>query len=155
MAMTDEDLRQQTVDIVKRYIDAINAWDFDTKRTMLHPDMVFEMPFAPPGFDNQIRGAENYLAFAKQAMDIVGDENLHDLRVETFASDPGEAVCFYKSDMTIQTTGLPYRNDYIGRFTVRDGKITRFAEYYDGVRLLVSLGGSVNQATLDAAEAGG
>jgi len=153
--MTDEDLRQQTVDIVTRYIDAINAWDFDTKRTMLHPDMVFEMPFAPPGFDNQIRGAENYLAFAKQAMDIVGDENLHDLRVETFASDPGGAVCFYKSDMMIQTTGLPYRNDYIGRFTVRDGKITRFAEYYDGVRLLVSLGGSVNQATLDSPEAGG
>jgi uncharacterized protein len=153
--MTDADLRQQTVDIVTRYIDAINAWDFATKRAMLHPDMVFEMPFAPPGFDNRIQGAESYLAFAKQAMAIVGDENLHDLRVETFASDPGEAVCFYKSDMTIQTTGLPYRNDYIGRFTVRDGKITRFAEYFDGVRLLVSLGGSVHQATLEGSTVDG
>jgi ketosteroid isomerase-like protein len=153
--MSDDELRDETVAIVSRYIDAINAWDFDTKRTMLHPDMVFEMPFAPPGFDNRIEGAENYLAFAKQAMDIVGDENLHDLRVETFASDPGEALCFYKSDMMIQTTGLPYRNDYIARFTVRDGRITYFAEYYDGVRLLISLGGSVNQATLEGSAAEG
>lgn len=146
--MSDEQLREQTVDIVRRYIDAINAWDFDTKRTMLHPDMVFELPYAPPGFESRIEGAENYLAFAKQAMAVVGDENLHDLHVETFGSDPGEAVCFYKSDMTIQTNGASYKNDYVGRFTVRNGKITRFAEYCDPIRLLVALGGSVTTATL-------
>jgi hypothetical protein len=51
--------------------------------------------------------------------------------------------------MTIQTNGAAYKNDYIGRFTVRDGKIVRFAEYYDPVRLVIALGGSVNQATLE------
>lgn len=151
--MSDEEDREATVAIVTRYIAAINAWDFDTKRTMLDPEMVFELPYAPPGFLNRIEGAENYLAFAKQAMDVVGDENLHDLVVETFASDPGEAVCFYKSDMTIQTNGNRYRNNYIGRFTVRQGRITRFAEYCDPVPLLVALGGSVNAATLDSAQA--
>lgn len=146
--MNDEQLREQTVNLVRRYIDAINAWDFDAKRTMLHPDMVFELPYAPPGFETRIEGAENYLAFAKQAMDVVGDENLHDLRVETFGSDPCEAVCFYKSDMTMQTNGAPYKNDYVGLFTVRNGKITRFAEYCDPIRLIVALGGSVTSATL-------
>jgi len=141
--MTDRELRQQTVDIVTRYIDAINAWDFDTKRTLLAPDVVFEMPFAPPGFQRRFASAEAYLAFARKAKDIVGDENLHDLRVETFASDPGEAICFYKGDMTIQASGAPYKNQYLSRFTVRAGRITRFAEYYDPVPLLVALGGSV------------
>jgi ketosteroid isomerase-like protein len=152
--MTDQELRQANIAIVQRYIDAINAWDFDTKRSLLHPNMVFEMPFAPPGFENRFEGAESYLAFAKAAMDVVGDENLHDVRIETFASDPGEIVTFYKSNMVFKTTGAEYRNDYIGRWTVRDGKITYFAEYYDPIRLTVALGGSVHQATLESSASG-
>jgi uncharacterized protein len=148
-----DDLREGNMDLVRRYIDAINAWDFDAKRQMLDPDMVFEMPYAPPGFENRIEGAENYLAFAKAAMDVVGDENLHDLQLETFASDPGEVIVFYKSDMAFKTTGAEYRNDYVGRFTVRNGKITRFAEYYDPIRLVVALGGTVQAATLESAPA--
>jgi ketosteroid isomerase-like protein len=148
-----DDLREGNMDLVRRYIDAINAWDFDAKRHMLDPDMVFEMPYAPPGFENRIEGAENYLAFAKAAMDVVGDENLHDLQLETFASDPGEVIVFYKSDMAFKTTGAEYRNDYVGRFTVRNGKITRFAEYYDPIRLVVALGGTVQAATLESAPA--
>jgi ketosteroid isomerase-like protein len=109
--------------------------------------MVFEMPFAPPGFDNRIEGAENYLAFAKAAMDVVGDENLHDLRLETYHSDPGEIVAEYRSDMVIKPDGVPYRNEYVSRFTVRDGRITRFAEYYDPIRLVEALGGSVQTAS--------
>jgi uncharacterized protein len=153
MAVSDDQLRQANMDLVRRYIDAINAWDFEAKREMLHPDMVFEMPFAPPGFDNRIDGAENYLAFAKQAMDVVGDENLHDLRIDTLASNPGEVITFYKSDMVFKTTGAEYRNDYVGLWTVRDGKITRFAEIYDPIRLVVALGGTVHQATLEGAAA--
>jgi ketosteroid isomerase-like protein len=151
--MGEVQLREGNVDLVRRYIDAINGWDFDAKRQMLDPDMVFEMPYAPPGFDNRIEGAENYLAFAKAAMDVVGDENLHDLQLETFASDPGEVIVFYKSDMVFKTTGAEYRNDYIGRFTVRDGRITRFAEYYDPIRLVVALGGTVEAATLEPSAA--
>ena len=142
--MSDPGLRQLTVDIVRRYIEAINAWDFDTKQTLLAPDVVFEMPFAPDGFQRRFEGADEYLAFARQAMDIVGAENLHDVHVETFASDPGEAICFYKGDMTIQASGAPYKNQYVSRFTVREGKITRFAEYYDPIPLIVALGGSVS-----------
>jgi ketosteroid isomerase-like protein len=145
--MSDDTLRQQTVDIVRRYIAAINAWDFDTKRTLLAPDVVFEMPFAPEGFQRRFESADVYLAFARQAMEIVGDENLHDVHVETLASDPGEAVCFYKGDMTIQASGAPYKNQYISRFTVRHGKITHFAEYYDPIPLIVALGGSVSLET--------
>jgi len=147
--MTEEQLRESNMDLVRRYIEAINAWDFDAKRSMLHPDMVFEMPFAPPGFDSRFEGAEAYLAFAEAAMEVVGDENLHDVRVETFASDPGEMVAFYKSRMVFKASGAEYRNDYISRWTIREGKITYFAEYYDPIRLVVALGGSVQQATLE------
>jgi ketosteroid isomerase-like protein len=153
-ALTDDQLRERTAAIVRRYIDAINERDFDARSRLLDPNVVFEAPFAPPGFRQRIAGAENYLAFAGQAMEVVGSENLHDILIETLASDTGEAVVFFKSNMTIQKTGAPYRNDYICRFTVRNGLITRFVQYYDPIRLVVALGGSVTPASLEASAAG-
>ena len=40
---------------------------------------------------------------------------------------------------------------YVSRFTVRDGKITRFAEHYDPIRLVVALGGTVQGARVASA----
>ena len=136
-------LRGTNLAIVGRYIDAINRWDFDTKRELLAIDAVFEMPFAPDGFERKIVGRDNIIAFVQTVPSIIDAENLHDIRIETYSSDPGEIVAEYKSDMVIKTTGAPYRNEYVSRFTVRDGKIKRFAEYYDPIRLVIALGGSV------------
>jgi uncharacterized protein len=147
--MNDAQLREQNMAIVNRYIDAINRWDFDTMRELLAEDAVFEMPFAPVGFERKFVGRDEILAFVETVPGLIDAENLHDVRLETYASDPGEVVAEYKSDMVIKTTGLEYRNDYVSRFTVRDGHVTRFAEHYDPIRLVVALGGSVDmQATV-------
>ena len=151
--MDDDKLRQANMDLVRRYIDAINAWDFDAKRTMLDPDMVFEMPYAPEGFERRIAGRDSIIAFVETIPAIIDAENLHDLRVETFHSDPGEIVAEYRSDMVIKPTNAPYRNEYVSRFTVRDGQITRFAEHYDPLRLVVALGGSIRRGAIETAPA--
>ena len=52
-------------------------------------------------------------------------------------------IAEFNSDMVMKPTGAAYRNEYVARFTVRDGRITRFAEYYDPIRLVIALGGSV------------
>lgn len=44
----------------------------------------------------------------------------------------------------MRATGLPYCNEYIARFRIRDGKITSFAEYLDPTRFVVAIGGTVN-----------
>ena len=144
--MSNTELREANVAIVRRYIDAINAWDFDTKRVLLAEDAVFEMPYAPEGFDRRIVGRDEIIAFVETIPAIIDAENLHDVRLETLSSDPGEIVAEYKSDMVIKPHGVPYRNEYVSRFTVRDGRIARFAEYYDPIRLVIALGGSVSSA---------
>jgi len=151
--MTDDELRKRNMAIVQEYIDAINVWDFDKKRRLLADDAVFEMPFSPPGFDRRIEGKENILAFVETVPDIIDAENLHDVEMHTFHDDPGEIVATYKSDMEIKPKMTPYKNDYITRWTVRDGKVTRFAEYYDPIRLVEALGGKVEQATIADATA--
>jgi ketosteroid isomerase-like protein len=141
--MTDTELREANMAVVRRYIDAINAWDFDTKRALLAEDAVFEMPFAPQGFQRRFVGRENIIAFVQTIPAIIDAENLHDVRLETYNSDPGEIVAEYRSDMVIKPHGAEYRNEYVSRFTVRDGRIARFAEYYDPIRLVIALGGTV------------
>ena len=147
--MNDTDLRASNLAVVRRYIDAINAWDFDTKRALLAEDAVFEMPYAPEGFERRIVGRDNIIAFVETIPAIIDAENLHDVQLETYNSDPGEIVAEYRSDMVIKPHGAEYRNEYVSRFTVRDGQITRFAEYYDPIRLVVALGGSVQGAPLE------
>jgi ketosteroid isomerase-like protein len=128
--MNDTDLRASNLAVVRRYIDAINAWDFDTER--------------------RIVGRDNIIAFVETIPAMIDAENLHDVQLETYNSDPGEIVAEYKSDMVIKPHGVEYRNEYVSRFTVRDGQIARFAEYYDPIRLVVALGGSVQGAPLEA-----
>ena len=132
--MTDEELRAENLDIVRQYIDAINVWDFDAKRRLLAQDAVFEMPYAPEGFERKIVGRDAIIAFVETVPSIIDAENLHDVRLET--------------DMVIKPTNAEYRNVYVSRFTVRDGKITRFAEHYDPIRLVVALGGTVQGASI-------
>lgn len=141
--MTDTELRKANMAVVRRYIDAINAWDFDTKRALLAEDAVFEMPFAPEGFQRRFVGRDDIIAFVQTIPAIIDAENLHDVRLETYNSDPGEIIAEYRSDMVIKPHGAEYRNEYVSRFTVRDGRIARFAEYFDPIRLVIALGGTV------------
>jgi uncharacterized protein len=149
--MSDDDLRRKNMAIVQEYLDAINIWDFDKKRELLAEDAVFEMPFAPPGFDARLEGRDNILDFVRTVPSIIDAENLHDFHLDTLHSDPGEVVATYKSDMVIKPTNLPYKNRYITRWTVRDGKIKYFAEYYDPIPLVVALGGNVEPAAIESA----
>jgi len=136
--------------LARRYLDAINAWDFAAMRVMLAGDVVFEMPFAPSGFERRIDGIDKVMAFLVQVPGVVvdGSENLHDIVIDTLNGDPNEIVAQYKSAMKLIPTGLNYANDYVTRLTIRDGKIARFAEYYDPGRLVLALGGKVELAPL-------
>jgi len=154
MDMSDAQLREMNMASVRRYIDAINAWDFDTMRELLAEDAVFEMPYAPEGFERRITGRDAILAFVETVPAIIDAENLHDVRLATYHSDPGEIVAEYRSDMVIKPTNSEYRNEYVSRFTLRDGRVTRFAEYYDPIRLVTALGGSVRSGGIESAAAG-
>jgi ketosteroid isomerase-like protein len=137
--VTDEELRQQNMAVVQEYIDALNAWDFDALRGLLADDALFEMPYAPAGFDRRIEGKENILAFVQTIPALIDAENLHDIEMHTFHGDPGAIVCTYKSAMEIKPKRTPYSNRYISRWTVRDGKVAYFAEYYDPIPLVEAL----------------
>lgn len=141
--ITDE-LRQMNAETVRRFIDAINdSWNIDLLRELISEDFLFVIPFAPEWFQVRYEGKEKALAFLDTVRELMDPENLHDLRINSFAEDPNQIVVQYKSATRMKKTNLPYCNDYIGRFTVRNGKITYFAEYLDPIRFVIATGGTV------------
>ncbi|WP_432180516.1 nuclear transport factor 2 family protein [Streptomyces sp. NBC_00063] len=145
--MEQDVLRQTNAAIAKRYLQAINDWDFDVKRELLAPDVVFEMRWAPEGFPRRIDGVEAVMKFLAPLPESIVTEGLYDIRVETLHTDPGQVVAFYKSDMTM-VQPVEYKNEYVTCFTIRDGKIVHFQEYYDPIPLVVAFGGSVTPPSL-------
>ena len=143
---TISDLARQNVALLRRHLDAINAWDFATMREVLHPDISLELPFVVDPFPKVTRGLDAVMAFMESVPDFAETENLHDFRIHAFADDPNELVAEYQSDMKL-TSGREYTNTYVVRATVRDGKLVRFCEYFDAIRLLVAVGGSVTVST--------
>ncbi|MEO9330649.1 nuclear transport factor 2 family protein [Gordonia aurantiaca] len=145
--MSDE-IRRKNIELVRAYTDALNTWDIDKMAELSTDDVVFELPFRPPAFERETVGKAAYMEVLAQARDhmIDGSENLHDLELDTLAGNPNIVVATYKSAMKLRS-GVDYHNEYISRFTVRDGKIARFTEYYDSIILFRALGGALTDST--------
>ena len=138
-------LRQENCQLVRRFVDAINdSWNIDVMRNLVAEEFLFAIPFAPTWFRVRYEGREQALAFLDSVRNLMDPENLHDVRIDTYAADPCEVIAEYKSATHMKTTGLPYQNQYVARFSIRDGKITRFAEYLDPTRFVIAIGGTVN-----------
>ncbi|GAA1618876.1 hypothetical protein GCM10009789_85850 [Kribbella sancticallisti] len=99
-----------------------------------------------------VKGKEEILAYTKA---------LFDKFTPLIWRDPGWTVSargneiFFsgKGDMVVARTGKPYRNSYVTRFAIDDGKIVRMAEYADATmyaRLGVRPNGAEFRALLRA-----
>lgn len=134
---------ESNIAILQAYFDAINSWDFDAMLELLHEEISYELPYAPGPFPRVTKGLDDVMAFLRGVPDFAEEENLSDFEIHAFADDPNELVAEYRSDMKL-TSGRDYKNTYVVRATIRDGRILRFVEYFDAVPLVEALGGSVS-----------
>jgi ketosteroid isomerase-like protein len=134
------------VAVVREFLAAIDAWDFDGMRERLHPtDFKYTLPYRPDWVPAELEGRETYLDFARQWSEAIeGGENLHEISVHALEDDPDTVVAFYKNEMTIVASGYHYKNDLVCTFTLRDGLIARFDERLDAIPLVLATGGSVS-----------
>jgi uncharacterized protein len=139
-----EEVRLANVALVRRFIEAINdSWNIEVMRELMSDDFLFTIPFAPDWFQVRHEGKENALRFLNSVRDLMDPENLHDLRIDTCAGDASDVIAEYKSATRMKATNLPYRNEYIGRFRICEGKIAAFAEYLDPTRFVIAVGRAV------------
>jgi len=144
------DIRNNNIKLVQRFLDALNQWDLDTISAITTEDIALEVPFSPDGFERRTEGKAKYLELLKQAstMMVDGSENLHDIEIDTFGSNPNKLIAQYKSNMKL-FSGVRYSNEYVSLFVIDDGRIALFSEHLDSLRLFVALGGKIQAANPD------
>jgi ketosteroid isomerase-like protein len=125
--MTDNDsaTRDANKQTLRRAMDGISALDLDAVVAELHDDIQFELPYENAVPDSGIDGIRTLLGsmfvmFGKFTITLT---DVHDLL------DPNMLVARYRGDALGRHKPVAYRNDYIGVFAFRDGKITLWREF--------------------------
>ena len=128
--MTEAERRAANRELVQRVLATVSAGAFDQLPGYMADDLVFELPYGPDFMPNPIEGLEawnqmqllTFAMFSSFALELV---EVHD------CLDPDELVAEYRSEAVVARNGNEYRNEYIGVFRFRDGKIAGWKEFHN------------------------
>lgn len=134
-------------DVVHAYLDIMNRLDLDAFAGLVTDDVVVALPYAPEPVPRHTAGKEAVVALYGGFPSLVSPLGFHDVSLRPLGAAGGGAgedfLATYRSDATMLATGKPYRNDYISLFTVRDGKLAAFTEYFDPLVFRLAQGATV------------
>jgi ketosteroid isomerase-like protein len=125
-----------TTQSVETYFTALRDHDLDAVAALLHEDVREFIPLAPSGdpapwFD--YRGKEDVLAYVSTIYTNFAQVEIVDREVSTTA-DGRIVFVEARGDLTVASTGAPYRNVYVFRFQFEaDGRIIEIREYANPV----------------------
>lgn len=131
--------RQQNRTTVEAFFARLEAMDIAGFVELFDENGVQQMPYAPEGFPKELRGrAAIQKQYGGLPANYTGMKFTNRVWFET--TDPQTFVVEYKGVITVKATGKPYNNDYIGIFQLKNGKITRYVEYFNPIILQQSFG---------------
>ncbi len=118
-----------------KFADLILQGDIPQWIELFHEDAVFEYPYAPPGYPQEIRGKaamfERFKDFPKtfQFFEFT-DVQMHQ------TLNPDVLIVEFSCRGQILTTGKPYNQRYISVVQMRDGKIAHYRDYWNPLIVL-------------------
>jgi ketosteroid isomerase-like protein len=102
---------------------------------LMHEDIVLEFPYGPSiGAPERIAGKEAAAGYCKALQARAGKLRFSPLEV-TGTTDPNVFFSEYESDR-VTPNGSKYRQVYIQKTIVKDGKIIRMREFWDPKKIL-------------------
>jgi ketosteroid isomerase-like protein len=125
---SDAVLRQENAAVLRCYLAAWSGPDVEAIGDTLHHEIDFELGFVAPGVPERITGKASVMTFLRAVPSTIGPMNFHEVSISTL-EDPAELVAEYRGQTVALATDRPYRNRYITRARVENGKIRRFAEF--------------------------
>jgi ketosteroid isomerase-like protein len=129
--------RRRGKDAVKAFLKAIAAADMEALAGAVTEDVIYEMPFSEtgstePGEYRRYVGAPAVVAFWR-AMSGSGIKNAGPEEVELSISGDGNRLFLEQRGNMTMPDGKPYRNRYVFRFDIRDGRVSHVREYLNPI----------------------
>jgi ketosteroid isomerase-like protein len=132
-------------------LKALKAWstatqhkDLDTLRTLMNEDIVIELPFNESGKTDKesyriYRGIEACLGFWAVAFKAEGEMHAPSETELTVSSDGSRLFLETRGHLTM-STGKTYRNRYVMRLDIKDGRVSHVKEYYNPIQSAYAFG---------------
>ncbi len=122
-----------TIAVVEDFFDALEARKIQNVLATLNDGVVQEMPLSPNNFPKSLNGID---AMRNQYIGVMDYTQSYE-REYYGTSNPNTVLVKYNGTVTTGE-GKPYNNSYVGLFTIENGKISRFIEYFNPNILLNS-----------------
>jgi len=126
-ANTDEDL-------IRALLASQGNYDWDGMSNLLADDAIFEIPF----INERFAGKELIIERWRPSLERMAGLKFYDIEIKPMA-DPGWYIATCRNTCTVRSTGIEYDQMYINLFQVKAGKIAHFSEYFDTLRLAITL----------------
>jgi limonene-1,2-epoxide hydrolase len=121
-------------DIIRQLMDCQGKYDWDGISNLLTDDAIFEMPFV----NERFVGKKLIIDRWRPSLERMNGVKFYDIIIKPMA-DIGWYMATFRNTCTVRSTGMEYDQMYINIFHVKDGKIAYFAEYFDTLRLAITL----------------
>jgi ketosteroid isomerase-like protein len=126
--VTDDERRENNVELYRRMTAAINAKDIEGCCATIADDIVFEAPaYRDPG----VPIASGAAAMREMYLGLMASFETIDYTIERFipALDPDLVIVEVSGNNLVAATGKPYCNRYLFLVQCRDGRIAHILEY--------------------------
>lgn len=127
---------------IEQFFSGLEAMDVQRAVSAFAEDGVQVMPYSPDGFPKRLDGRA---AILRQYSALPDNYTSMRFPREILATeDPERFVVRYTGEIALKAGGR-YDNTYVGLFTVRDGRIQEFVEFFDPIILQKAFGAQLQQ----------
>ena len=107
---------------------------------LMAEDIVFEFPFAPPGYPARLSGREAVFAHIKDLPSAIQISDYTEVRMHQ-TLDPDTLIVEFGILARIVTTDRPYNQRYVCVIQMKAGKIARYRDYWNPLVALAAFEG--------------
>lgn len=133
----DPAARASALNILRLWHVGIEHHDFTLLESLMHEDILIELPFNESGrneagYYRVYQGIPACVEFWQTAAKFEGEMRPFEDMDLTVSPDGSRIFLEARGDVTMRS-GTVYRNRYVLRLDVEDGKVRRYREYYNPI----------------------
>ncbi|MCE9668665.1 nuclear transport factor 2 family protein [Myxococcus stipitatus] len=122
-------IRERAQETFRRHLQYLSSDRIPEWVALFAEDGVLEFPYGPEGFPQKVAGKQELFEYMKNFPRHF-EVRFTNLKFHE-TTDPALVVAEFSSEGKALTTGRPYNQTYISVVETRDGRITRYVDFWN------------------------